>query len=63
MKNREKFVKERFVTCKYCGYNNFKKRLENFGTCLRCGEIIDERSYFKVKLGGKIYGKKIKRAK
>ena len=55
---KNEFMIARFITCKYCGYNNFKNRLENFGTCLRCGEIIDERSYFKRKLGGNLYGKK-----
>ena len=62
MKRKEetinKFICERFVVCSNCGYNNFKKRLENFGTCLRCGEVIDERSYFKRRLGGDLYGKK-----
>ena len=60
---KNEFMQERFITCKYCGYNNFKKRLERFGTCLRCGKIIDEKSYFKVKIGGDLYGKKTKRAK
>lgn len=51
-KNKDKWLKERFITCKYCGYNNFKNRLESFGTCLRCGKIIDEKSYFMKRLGG-----------
>lgn len=57
---RNEFIKVRFTTCKYCGYNNFKKRLENYGTCLRCNRVIDEKSYFKRKLGGKLYDKKNK---
>lgn len=48
----KRFVSERFVTCKYCGYNNEKKRLENYGTCLRCRKIIDGKSYLRRKLGG-----------
>lgn len=52
-RSKKEWINERFITCKYCGYNNFKKRLESFGTCLRCGKIIDEKSYFKKKLGGK----------
>ena len=54
---KKEFLKNRFLTCK-CGYNNERKRLENFGTCLRCGEIIDEKSYFKRKVMGDLYGKK-----
>lgn len=48
----KRFVSERFVTCKYCGYNNEKKRIENYGTCLRCKNIIDGKSYLKRKLKG-----------
>ena len=48
----KRFVNERFVTCKYCGYNNEKRRLENYGTCLRCRKIIDGKSYLKRKLKG-----------
>ena len=55
---KNEFMVARFITCPYCGYNNFKNRLENFGTCLRCGEIIDEKSYFKRKVGRSLYGKK-----
>ena len=58
---RNEFIEKKYITCE-CGYNNRKNRLENFGTCLRCGRIIDERSYFKRKLGGNLYGKKEKRA-
>lgn len=58
---RNEFIEKNYITCE-CGYNNRKNRLENFGTCLRCGKIIDERSYFKRKLGGNLYGKKEKRA-
>lgn len=55
---KNEFMIARFITCPYCGYNNFKNRLENFGTCLRCGEIIDGKSYFKRKVGRNLYGKK-----
>ena len=60
---RNEFIKVRFITCKYCNYNNYKGRLENYGTCLRCGKIIDERSYFKKRLGGELYGKKKRNSK
>lgn len=40
----EQFLDERFVKCE-CGYNNEKKRFENYGTCLRCGKILDKKIY------------------
>lgn len=48
MKAKKEFMEELYVTCNKCGYNNKKKRLENYGTCLLCGEVIDKKSYFKV---------------
>ncbi len=48
MKTKEEFMKDLYVTCNKCGYNNRKDRLENYGTCLLCGEIIDKKIYFKV---------------
>ena len=58
----KRFVNERFVTCKYCGYNNKKRRLENYGTCLRCRKIIDEKSYLRRKLGGNLVWQKRKKS-
>lgn len=40
----------KFVVCKYCGYNNEFYRFRNYGTCLRCNKIIDEKVYLKTKL-------------
>ena len=54
---KSEFINNRFLTCS-CGYNNRRDRLENFGTCLRCGKIIDKRSYFKKRIGDELYGKK-----
>lgn len=45
-KTTKEFVSERYVTCS-CGYNNEKGRLKFFGTCLRCGKILDEKANFK----------------
>lgn len=47
MPNREKFIEDLFITCDECGYNNLKNRFVAFGTCLRCGKIIDDRTYFR----------------
>lgn len=48
--NKQKFIEENFVTCKYCGYNNYKNRFQAFGKCLCCGKVIDDKVYFKAKL-------------
>ena len=40
----DKFVKDNYITCE-CGYNNEKHRFENYGTCLRCGKILDDKIY------------------
>lgn len=47
---RENFVKGKYITCKYCGYNNEKHRFENFGYCLSCNKILDKRVYFVAKM-------------
>ena len=39
-----------FVVCPKCGYNNEFYRFQNYGTCLRCNEIIDKKVYLKCKL-------------
>ena len=47
---KKDFNKTKFVVCKYCGYNNEFYRFKNYGTCLRCGKIIDGKVYLKCKL-------------
>jgi ribosomal protein L37AE/L43A len=49
-KQREEFIKNNYITCKYCGYNNKRNRFDNFGTCLCCGKILDKRTYFIARL-------------
>lgn len=49
-KSKEQLMREEFVTCEKCGYNNKRKRFEAFGTCLRCGEILDGKTYFKAQM-------------
>ena len=44
------FIEENFVVCDKCGYNNKRGRLDNYGFCLRCNNVIDERAYFKYRL-------------
>ena len=47
---KEDFIKSRFITCKYCGYNNDKQRLRQYGTCLKCGKVLDEKLYFMIRM-------------
>lgn len=62
--SKEKIM-ENYIVCDECGYNNEKERFEAFGTCLRCGKILDNRIYFKAKLirkairKGRIRGKRV----
>lgn len=44
------FIEENFVVCDKCGYNNRKGRIDNFGFCLCCKKILDEKAYLKYKL-------------
>ena len=45
-KTKEEFLNDYYITCS-CGYNNEKKRLENFGTCLLCGKVLDQKAHFR----------------
>ena len=54
----DNFIKDNFVVCDKCGYNNRKGRFDNFGCCLRCGAILDKKIYFKRQMRKKI---KVKR--
>lgn len=47
---RDGFVQNKYITCKYCGYNNEKHRFQNFGYCLCCHKIIDKKIYFVARL-------------
>ncbi len=42
------------VICKKCGYQNKKHYALYFGTCLCCGNIIDDKSKFIYELKGKL---------
>lgn len=47
--SKEKMMEE-YITCDECGYNNKKSRFEAFGTCLRCGKVLDQKIYFKAQM-------------
>lgn len=55
-KSHEELMKSTYITCK-CGYNNSKEKLNLYGKCLRCGEILDKRIYLKVMMRGRIIKK------
>lgn len=35
-----------WVVCPKCGYNNHPDKVKFYGTCLRCGKVIDEKAKF-----------------
>ena len=48
MKQKKKITKNfpNFIVCDKCGYNNFDYNVERYGTCLRCGKVLDEKAKF-----------------
>ena len=50
VEERKEFVNDLFITCPYCGYNNEKQRLRKYATCLNCGKVLDEKTYFLIQL-------------
>lgn len=59
---REEFLKATFTTCKKCGYNNERGRLHQYGTCLNCGTILDDKIYFMIEMRKKLKNNKRKRS-
>lgn len=57
---KEEFLQKRYITCKYCGYNNEKARFLKYGKCLFCDKILDEKVYFKIEMLKKINDNKRK---
>lgn len=39
-----------FCTCPECGYNNQPHNVAKFGTCLRCGSVIDPKAKYKYEM-------------
>lgn len=48
--NREEFIRSFYITCNHCGYNNEKRRLRKYGVCLKCGEPLDDKIFFMIKM-------------
>ena len=49
MKKREKHI-----ICDICGYHNHPYYVKQSGICHLCGNILDEKIYFKIKLNRKL---------
>ena len=50
-KNKKSFDN---VICKKCGYQNKKHYAKFFGTCLCCGNIIDDKAKFKYEMNKRL---------
>lgn len=57
---KKEFMEKNFVVCPYCHYNNEKNRFYQFGTCLKCSKIIDEKVYFTIEMRKRILNNKRK---
>lgn len=58
---KQEFLKKHYYTCKHCGYNNEKKRFLQFGICLNCGKILDEKTHFMIEMLKKMNDNKRKK--
>lgn len=58
--SKEEFMKKNFVLCPFCGYNNKKFFLYQYGTCLNCKKILDQKIYFMIEMKKKIKNNKRK---
>lgn len=43
----------KYVKCE-CSYNNNVERLKIYGTCLRCGKVLDKEAKFKYEMNKKL---------
>lgn len=48
--NKEDFMKKNYIVCPYCQYNNEKARFLQYGTCLKCGKILDNKVHFMIEM-------------
>ena len=59
---KEEFMKEKYITCPKCSYNNEKGRFQQFGKCLKCGTILDQKTHFMIEMMKKIKADKKRRS-
>ena len=39
-----------FIVCDSCGYNNQPMNVKKYGTCLRCGYVIDPKAKYEYEM-------------
>lgn len=44
----------KLTLCSKCGYNVKEQYLRTYGSCLRCGNIMDEKIHFKYEMSKKM---------
>jgi hypothetical protein len=47
MKKDKKFVE--LITCD-CGYNNQPENVARWGTCTKCGKVLDKKAKYKIEM-------------
>ena len=47
-------VKIEFVTCD-CGYNNHPDNIKKYGSCRRCGKVLDPKAKFEYEMVCKLH--------
>lgn len=48
--SKDDFMKKNYITCPKCEYNNERARFLQYGKCLKCGEILDQKVYFMIEM-------------
>lgn len=52
--SKEDFLRKTYIKCPKCKYNNEKGRLNHYGTCLKCGSVLDNKKYFMIEMMKKL---------
>ena len=47
-------VKIEFITCE-CGYNNQPNNIKKYGSCRRCGKVLDPKAKFEYEMVCKLH--------
>lgn len=50
----KKKIFEENIECNKCGYHNHKRNVVIYGTCLMCGNVLDEKAKFKYEMNKKL---------
>ena len=52
--SKDEFMKKNYIMCPNCKYNNERGRFNQFGTCLKCGKILDKKTHYMIEMMKKI---------